>query len=416
MYGCGDGAVDTFGNPGLARENWRMEMRYFVTGATTLLGRAVTRRLVEAGHEVITVARKPERAREELDRGVEVLYGDIVWKKTLYEPLEGVHGVFHMSSYNHFKTKDGGEKRHINVQFKKNIKAAMKEAVKEVRDARAEAKQKGMTLAERINIEGTRNVLEMVKELKIPRAVYTSTMAVYSDTHSKMMHENTRYRGPWNSEYEQTMWKAQFEVAAPMMEKGLPLIILQPGLMYGPGDAGYVHELLFNYLRRGLKTPQDHLLKSYPTKTTYCWSHVDDVADAHIAAMNRGATGENYLLTGPAHSVAHMLEQVNTITGIPLPKYRIAPIVLKVEAQIMRVIGALIAVSENYSYEALKSIAGTTSLGSNEKAKADLGFQPRSLHDGLRHTLYYEMSQLGLILHDHTEDEVKVLELEAGAH
>jgi nucleoside-diphosphate-sugar epimerase len=383
-------------------------MRYFVTGATSLLGRAVTRRLVDAGHEVITVARRPDRAREELDRGVEVLYGDIIWKKTLYEAFEGVHGVFHMNAYHHYKTKDGSTSRHVNIRFKKNIK----ETMKELREARAEAKQKGMTLAERINIEGTRNVLEMVKEYKIPKAVFTSTMGVYGDTKSKLMHENSRFKGPWNSEYESTMWKAHFEVAVPMIEKGLPLVILQPGLMYGPGDSGYVHELMYNYLRRTLKTPQDHLLRSYPAKTTYCWSHVDDVADAHITAMKKGSIGENYLLCGPAHSVAHVMEQLHKITGIKLPRYRMAPGVLKAEAAVMRAVGAIVPVSENYSYEALKSIAGTTSLGSSEKARIELGFEPRSLHEGLRQTLYYELTQLGLIEYEHTEDEVTVLEME----
>jgi nucleoside-diphosphate-sugar epimerase len=128
--------------------------------------------------------------------------------------------------------------------------------------------------------------------------------------------------------------------------------------------------------------------------------------------MNRGAIGQNYLLTGPAHSVANVLEQVHKITGIPLPKRRLAPIVLKAEAQIMRMVGALVSVPENYTYEALMSIAGTTSLGSSEKAKTDLGFHPRSLHEGIRHTLYYEMTQLGMIAHDQTEDDVKVLDLE----
>ncbi len=387
-------------------------MRYFVTGATTLLGRAVTRRLVAAGHEVITVARKPENMREELDRGVEVVYGDILWKKTLTEAFTGINGVFHMGSYNRYHVKERSEKTHVDLRFSKNIKQSVKDAMQDLREARVEAKQKGMSLAERINVEGTRNVLEMVKELKIPRVVFTSTMAVYSDTNSKMMYENTRYRGPWISEYEQTMWEAQFEVAAPMMEKGLPLIILQPGLMYGPGDSGYVHYLLSNFLRRGLSTPQDYILRSYPKKTTYCWTHVDDVADAHIVAMNRGRTGQNYLLTGPAHSVAHVLEQVHNITRIPLPKRSLSPGLLKAEAMFMRIVGAMVPVAENYSYEALMSIAGTTSLGSCEKAKAELGFHPRSLHEGIRHTLYYEMTQLGMIEHDHADDDVKVLELE----
>src|SRR5580658_5377577 len=107
-------------------------MRYFVTGTTTLLGRAVTRRLVEAGHEVITVARKPDRTREEIDRGVEVLYGDIVWKKTLYEAFEGVHGVFHIGSYNHYKTMARAQKRHVEDKKSKNVKEGMKDALAEI--------------------------------------------------------------------------------------------------------------------------------------------------------------------------------------------------------------------------------------------------------------------------------------------
>ena len=286
--------------------------------------------------------------------------------------------------------------------------------MKEIREAKDEAKKTGSTVAERINVLGTRNILELVKECKIQKVVLTSTMAVYSDTKSKMMNEKTLYRGPWNSEYEHTMWKAQFEVAAPMMEKGLPLVILQPGLLYGPGDSGYVHQLLYNHLRRKLNTPQDNLIKSYPKKTTYCWSYVDDVADAHIAAMNKGAVGQNYLLCGPAHSVANMLEMVHKITGLPAPKRGIAPGILKLEAAIMKAVGSVIPVSENYSFEALRSIAGTTSLGSSDKAQAELGYTPRSLYDGLRHTLYYELNELGLIEHDRSEDDITVLELEPG--
>ncbi len=383
-------------------------MRYFVTGATSLIGRAVTQRLVAAGHEVITVSRKPDRAIEELDMGVEVLYGDIIWKKTLNEAFEGIDGVFHMNSYFHYKTKDARPSQGTALKISKNIK----ETVKELREARDEAKQSGMTVAERINVEGTRNVLELVKERKIRKAVFTSTLSVFGDTRGRFVNEKTICKGPWNSEYEKTMWRAQFEVAIPMMQKGLPLVVLQPGLVYGPSDTGYVHYLIYNHIRRMLKNPQDGLIRSYPAGTGYSWTYIDDVADAHIAAMQHGKVGETYILAGPAHSVASMFEMIEKITGLAKPRFCMKPAVLKINSAFMQMIGAFVPLSEQFSAEAIRSIAGTTCLGGSDKAAAELGFSAIPLYQGLKRTLYYEMSELGLIIHEQADGDIEVVEAE----
>jgi dihydroflavonol-4-reductase len=384
-------------------------MRYFVSGAATFLGRAITRKLIEAGHEVITVARKPERARDELDSGVEVVYGDILWKQTLYDALKDVDGIYHTASYHHYKTKEVKENRNVSVHLSKNIK----ETLKELKEARAEAKDTGISVAERQNVEATRILLEAAKEMKIKRVVYTGTMAVYSDTRGRMLTEEVRYTGPWNSEYEFTMWKAHHTVVLKMAQEGLPVIILQPGLLYGPGDNGYAHQLIYNFLKRGLADPQDRMLRTYPRKTSYCWSYVDDVADAHVVAMKRGSIGENYFLTGPVSTVEGVLKMINNITGLALPKYSLPPGLLRFESAVMKILGGLVSVEECYSDEALRSIAGTTSLGKYDKAEAILSYKPRTLYEGLRTTLYYEMNQLGLIARDATEDDIKVLEADS---
>ena len=383
-------------------------MKYFVTGAATFLGRAVTRRLIDAGHEVITVARKPERAKDELDGGVEVVYGDILWQNTLFDALKGVDGIFHMSSYHHYKTKEVRENRNVSVHFSKNIK----ETVKELKEARQEAKDSGISVSERNNVEATRILLETAKEMRIKRIVYTGTLAVYSDTRNRVLTEEARYTGPWNSEYEFTMWKAQHNVVMKMAKEGLPVLTLQPGMMYGPGDIGYAHQLIYNFLRRGLSDPQDRVLRTYPRKTAYCWSYVDDVADAHVMAMKRGTPGENYFLSGPISTVEGVLKMISSITHLPMPKHSLPPGVLRFEAAMMSIIGGLLPVEEGYSAEFLRSIAGTTSLAKYDKAEVILSFKPRTLYEGLRSTLYYEMNQLGLIAHDDQDGDLVVMEAE----
>src|SRR6266511_2061404 len=80
--------------------------------------------------------------------------------------------------------------------------------------------------AERTNVEGTRHVLELMRELHVPKGVYTSTVAVFSDTHGWVGDESYRFDGSWLSEYDRTKWTAHYQVALPMIRDGLPLVIV----------------------------------------------------------------------------------------------------------------------------------------------------------------------------------------------
>ncbi|MEZ5287817.1 MAG: NAD-dependent epimerase/dehydratase family protein [Vicinamibacterales bacterium] len=147
--------------------------------------------------------------------------------------------------------------------------------------------------AESINVGGTRHVLDAMRALGIVRGVYTSTVAVFSDTRGVVPDETYRYQGPHLSEYDRTKWLAHYRVAEPMAAAGLPLVIVMPGVIYGPGDTSGLHTALVDLLRgRLLATPR---------RTAYCWGHVEDTARGHILAMERGRPGEAYLLTGPRH-------------------------------------------------------------------------------------------------------------------
>src|SRR5260370_9797823 len=80
-----------------------------------------------------------------------------------------------------------------------------------------------------------------MRELEIPKGVYTSTLAVFSDTHGRVPDETYRDDGPWLTEYDYSKWLAHYQVALPMIEAGLPLVIAHPPLISRPPDTTPIH-------------------------------------------------------------------------------------------------------------------------------------------------------------------------------
>ncbi len=328
-------------------------MKYFLTGATGFIGGRVARQLVAAGHAVVAIARDPAKATDLADLGVAVHRGDVTEKESMRAPMTGVDGVLHIAGW-------------------------YKVGVKETRDG------------ERINVGGTRNTLELMRELGIPRGVYTSTLAVFSDTHGRLVNESYRYNGPHLSEYDRTKWVAHYEVADPMIAAGLPLVIVLPGVVYGPGDTSSVRTTFRQYLRRKLP--------AIPARTDFSWAHVDDIARGHILAMDAGTPGESYIIAGPEHTLADALKIAAGITGIPAPRFHIPPAAMKGIAALMGVVGRVLPVPPSYSAEYLRVGAGTTYIGDNTKARRALGYTPRPLEEGLREMLHHEMALLGMTI------------------
>ena len=311
-------------------------MEYFLTGGTGFIGGRIARRLREQGHDVIALARDPTKASELRSIGVDVRNGDVTSKESMRAPMEGVDGVFHVAGWFKFDDPDPSQ-------------------------------------GEQVNVEGTRNVLELMRELGIPKGVYTSSVVVNSDTKGKIVDETYRHDGPWKSEYERTKWKAHYEVAEPMIRNGLPLVIVMPGTVYGPGDTSRIRPLFVRYLQGKLR--------AVPRDTAQSWSYVDDVAEGHLLAMDRGRPGETYVLAGPAHTLVEGFGIAEQITGIPAPRFHPSPRFLRAVAAITR-------------SEWMRVAAGVTYLGNSEKAQKELGFHPRSFESGLRETLRHEEALL----------------------
>jgi dihydroflavonol-4-reductase len=324
-------------------------MRYFVTGASGFLGGVIARQLRDAGHDVVALVRRPETAPQLSRIGIDVRAGDITDRESVRSAMVGVDGVFHAAAW--FKVRQ----------------SSLTPGARDARGGMAEAEE-----AYRANVVGTRNVLETMRDLGIPRGVYTSTIAVYGDTKGRVVDGSERPERPTTSVYDETKWRAHYEVAEPLIAAGLPLVIVQPGVVYGVGDRGPVRGAVDAYLRRRLPIAV--------ASTAYSWGHVEDTAAGHRLAMERGRAGESYILAGPSHTFVEALRIAESITGIPVPRVVIpgalataAALVLRTEA--MRVIGA-------------------TYLGSSAKAQRELGFTARPLRDGFAEVLPAHLADL----------------------
>jgi len=325
-------------------------MKYFVTGGTGFIGSRIVRQLVEAGHEVVAIARNPAKALDLKSAGADLWAGDITDRESMRVPMTGVDGIFHVAGWYKVGVRD-------------------------------------KTLAYSVNVDGTRNVLGLMKELGVPKGVYTSSLAVFSDTHGRLADESYRFSGEHLSVYDRTKSIAHFQVAEPLIRGGLPLVIVQPGLVYGPGDTSSLRETLIRFIR--------HRLPVIPEGTEFSWAHVDDVARAHILAMEKGKPGETYIIAGPRHSMIEAMEIISRISGMPAPRIHVSPRVMKVLAGTMGILEKVIPVPGGFTEEYLRINAGVTYIGDNTKAKRELGFNPRPLAEGMTETLNNEMSLLG---------------------
>ena len=96
-------------------------MRYYVTGATGFIGGRIARQLIEAGHQVVTPARTPAKAKDLTDLGVTVVKGDVTEKESMRESMAGVDGVFHIAGWYKIGEKDKSMGQSINVDGTRNV-------------------------------------------------------------------------------------------------------------------------------------------------------------------------------------------------------------------------------------------------------------------------------------------------------
>jgi dihydroflavonol-4-reductase len=315
-------------------------MDAFVTGGSGFIGRSLIAHLVRRGWQVRALARSEKSAQTVSSLGAAVVPGSLYDADTLEKGMRGTQVVFHVAGW----YKIGDRK-----------KAA----------------------GEKLNVLGTRCVLETAVKLDIPRIVNVSTVAVYGDTHGKIVDETYRMPSdqPFVTEYDRTKWKAHFEISRQFILTGAPVINVLPGVVYGPGDHSLFGQLMLLYYHG--------LFPIFPgSETILTFVHVEDTAEGLLLAAEKGRPGEDYVMTGPAVNLGEMAKLWARVSGKRPPVAYLPAHFLKPLAPL----AALMPLPAILSADAIK-ILGASYAATSEKARRELGWSPRLLEEGMTQTM-----------------------------
>ena len=248
-------------------------MKSFVTGGAGFLGAAVVRRLVGRGDEVVGLARSDEAATTLTRLGAIPVRGDITDAGTLGQLLTGVDLVFHIAG-----------------DYRIGIKESEHEAMFKT------------------NVDGTTIVLDAAVSAGVRRIVYVSTVGVFGNTRGKVVDET--YERPdrdFLSYYDATKYMAH-RVAVGRQAAGAPLVIAQPGAVYGPGDRSELGAQILQAARG------KYTIRAF-SELGFTMGYIDDVADGIVLAQEKGAVGASYVLGGEVTRLGTVLDAVADMTG-----------------------------------------------------------------------------------------------------
>ncbi len=318
-------------------------MRAFITGATGLIGGRVAQRFRSRGDEVVALVRTPSKATDLERLGCELVPGDLSSPDAIRRGLTGCNSAFH-----------------IAADYRVGIPPGQRESM------------------HRANVEGTEIVLDAALEAGVDRIVYVSTIGYFGNTRGEVVDETfQRTDLDWLSVYDETKYLAH-EVAKDRITKGAPVVIAQPGGVYGPGDRSDL-ALLIDRVRGGK-------LPFLPMGDVgFNFLHVDDAAEGIVLTHDKGRIGESYVLGGELTTMAGFVEALCMLDGKRPPKH-LPTVFVKAAAPFGPLIGKAFGLPPNMK-EMIKAGEGVTYWASDAKARRELGYAPRDLETGLKQTL-----------------------------
>lgn len=274
-------------------------MKTFITGATGFIGRHVVKRLAQTGHELHCLIRATSDLGELRRQGVTLFTGDVTDKDSILAGIQGCERVINLANAYSYWEPD-----------KRTYEA--------------------------VNVRGTRNVMECALAAKVSKVVHVSSVVIYGKPEQSPFSEESPIGQCRFSRYAQTKYEGDLIAWDLHEKKNLPLVMIYPGAVMGPGDPKATGKYIKDMIGRRL--PATLYLDSRLT-----FVHVRDVAEVIVRALEKeGNVGEKYFACGQQLSFREINAMIKEIAGVPLPKLTLPDWLVKVNAALLTAIADLI--------------------------------------------------------------------------
>lgn len=249
-------------------------MRVAVTGGTGVVGTALVKHLIEAGHQVRGLARSEPAVDAFTALEVEPVLGDLADAESVERLVDGADWVFHVAGLNLLCPLDPDQ----------------------------------LWLS---NVAGTQTVLEACRRKGVGRLIHTSSAVTVGETQGSVGDENTTHRGSFLSHYERSKFESEKLVLGG--DQDLDVVVVNPSSVQGPGRSSGTGQLLLAAVKHNFPLVSDF---------TFSTVDIDDCARGHLLAAEMGRAGQRYILSGATLSTIDALGMIGAITGVE-PRFRL---------------------------------------------------------------------------------------------
>ncbi len=310
-------------------------MKVLVTGATGQLGSSVARALHDRGEDVVCLVRDPER-RGVLDADLATVVGDVTAPQTLAAATAGCEAVVHLAGVVSYWPPNDDTLR-------------------------------------RVNVDGTRHLLEAARTAGVRRFLLTSSIAALGwVAPGDVGDEDTAFN--WSGlgiTYCDTKHEQQQLVLA---AQELSPVAVNPGICFGAKDLNQNAGRMLLNLAAG-KVPG-----TPPGATTA--AVLDDVVRGHLLALDRGRSGESYVLGGTTLSFHELFGRIAAVLEVPAPKRQLSRFLLRTAAAV-QASKAVFTGEEPALTQALAELSVRNRQYASDKARGELGYTTRPVEDGI---------------------------------
>jgi len=319
-------------------------MKVLLTGATGFLGRTVARHLAARGHALRVLARPTSRL-EGLPEGAEVAAGNVTDALSMACAAEGCDAVVHMA-------------------------ALVKIWVPAPEDFEA------------VNVVGLVNALAAARSAGA-RLLYTSSFMALGPSGAGALDAERPHPGPpFRNLYERSKARAD-ALAREAAAGGQDVVILYPGVIYGPGDmteGNIVARLVADHLNGRLPALVG------PGDRRWSYAFVENVAEGHALALEKGRSGDRFVLGGENATLARVFDLVREIAGVPPPRLRIPYGIASALGRAQWVWAELTGHPPQLTHGEVGVFREEWACDS-ARAEREIGYEWRPLAEGLRETV-----------------------------